>query len=203
MKEYIYEGKDEEKLLNEGLEDLKVTLEEVVTYTTTEKTGLLKKEVKKVHIIKLDDIVDFIKDYLKDITKSMGLDVQMESKIRDSRITIKMFSDDNSILIGKDGKTLKALTTVVKQVVYNEIHTYPYLALDVSDYKEKQDKHLERLAKNIAKEVSKTKEPVTLENMNSYQRRVVHNALSKFKNVYTKSEGEEPNRHVIVYPKED
>ena len=119
------------------------------------------------------------------------------------RLRLICFSNNNSILIGRNGQTLKALTTVVKQVVYNEINEYPYLILDVENYKEKQVKHLERLAKNIAREVAHTKNPVELENMNSYERRVIHNILSDNKYVYTESVGEEPNRHVVVKPKED
>ena len=114
-----------------------------------------------------------------------------------------MYSDNNSILIGKNGQTLQALTTVLKQIVYNEVKQYPYLILDVENYKEKQVKYLERLAKNIAREVAQTKNEVALENMNSYERRIVHNILSENKKVYTISEGEEPNRHVVVKPKED
>ena len=126
-----------------------------------------------------------------------------ESKIRDSQITIKMYSDNNKILIGKNGQTLKALTTVVKQVVYNNIKTYPYIVLDVEDYKEKRIKYLERLAKNLAKEVAETKNPVELENMNSYERRVIHNVLTDNNKVYTESIGEEPERHIVIKPKED
>ena len=63
--------------------------------------------------------------------------------------------------------------------------------------------HLERLAKNIAREVRNTKEPVYMENMNAYERRIVHNVLTNFKGVTTESEGEEPNRHVVVKPTEE
>lgn len=151
----------------------------------------------------MDNIVEYIKDYLKSLTKDMGLDVTFESKIREQQITIKMYSDNNKILIGKNGQTLKALTTVIKQVVYNEIKSYPYLILDVENYKEKQAQYLERLAKNIAREVSQTKEPVELEDMNSYERRIIHNVLTDNPKVYTESIGEEPNRHVVIKPKED
>ena len=71
----------------------------------------------------------------------------------------------------------------------------------VSFIKEKQVKYLERLAKNIAREVKETKEEVALENMNSYERRVIHNILTDNKYVYTESIGEEPNRHVVIKPK--
>ena len=63
--------------------------------------------------------------------------------------------------------------------------------------------NLERTAKRIAKEVVKTKIDVKLDDMNSYERRIIHNALSNFKNISTTSEGEEPNRHIVISYKED
>lgn len=75
--------------------------------------------------------------------------------------------------------------------------------LDASDYKDKQVSHLERLAKNIAREVRNTGREVVMDNMNSYERRIVHNVLTDFNGVTTISEGEEPNRHIIVKPKKD
>ena len=152
----------------------------------------------------MTEVLAFIKHYLENLTKDMGLDVSFETQVREKQITIRMFSDNNNILIGKQGKTLQALTTVVKQVVKNATGCYPYVLLDVSNYKENQEKYLIRTAKTIAKEVEQTKNPVIMENMNSYERRIVHNYISeKFKTVYTESEGEEPNRHIVVKPKED
>lgn len=203
MKIEVFEGKEEKEVLSKALESLNCQEDDVMYYVTKTKGGLLKKEVVSVHIAKYEDIIAFIKEYLSNLTKDMGLDVSFESKIREKQITIKMYSDNNSILIGKNGQTLQALTTVVKQVVYNEIEQYPYLILDVENYKEKQVKYLERLAKNIAREVAQTKNEVALENMNSYERRVIHNILAENNKVYTESVGEEPNRHVVVKPKED
>ena len=198
-----YSGKDETELLNQASEELKIPIDDLIVKKTITKGGLLKKDTITLQVTTLESVVGFIKEYLASITKDMGLNVSFESKIRDNQITIKMYSDNNSILIGHNGQTLKALTTVVKQVVYNEINEYPYLILDVENYKEKQVKYLERLAKNIAREVGQTKNPVELENMNSYERRIIHNILSDNKFVYTESVGEEPNRHVVVKPKED
>ena len=203
MKEYTYEGKDEQELLTKGLEELNLNEGEYFSFSTKTKGGLLKKEVVTVHIIKRDDLIEYVKDFLKTVTSGMELEVEFESKIREDQIIIKMYSDNNNILIGHEGKTLKALTYIVKQLVYNKVGVYPHILLDVENYKEKQEKRLIRLAKNIAREVSKTKNEVVLENMNSYERRIIHNTLGEYKNVYTVSEGEEPNRHVIVKPKED
>ena len=202
MEERIYEGKEQKEVLTKALEELNLTENDVMYYFSKEKAGLLKKEVIKLHLFEVKDVAEFIKEFLTQTTKDMGLDVQFESSIRDKQISIKMYSDNNSILIGHEGKTLKALTQVIKQVVYNKVGEYPYLLLDVENYKAKQEKYLIRLAKNIAKEVGHTKVEVELEDMNSYERRIIHNALTDNKYVYTESTGVEPHRHIVIKPKE-
>ena len=203
MKEIVFSGKTLEEVKSDALKNLGVEESEVYFYVTKTIGWLLKKETVNLHVIIRDDLVDYVKEFLKGITKDMGLDVSFESKVRDEQITIKMYSDNNNILIGKEGKTLQALTTLVKQVIYNKIGEYPYILLDVENYKEKNEERLVRSAKKIAKEVSKTKVEAELENMNSYQRRLIHNALTDFKGVYTESVGEEPNRHIVIKPKEN
>ena len=191
MKEYVYEGKDQEVVLKKVLEDLNVTENDFV-YTKEEVKGkLFKAGTTKYHV------------YLNTLLTEMGLEVKFESNIRDKQINIKMYSNNNPILIGKNGQTLTALTAVCKAAVFARIGVYPYLNLDASDYKDKQVSHLERLAKNIAREVRNTGREVVMDNMNSYERRIVHNVLTDFKGVTTISEGEEPNRHIIVKPKKD
>lgn len=203
MEVYVYEGKKEEEVLKKALTDLNVTENDILLKKEKNKGGLFKSETYKLTIVKITDIQEEIKTFLKDLLNKMDIDVTFESNIREKQITIKMFSDNNAILIGKNGQTLSALSTIVKQCIYNQIGQYPYINLDVENYKDKQIMHLERLAKNIAREVRNTKQPVTMENMNSYERRIVHNVLTNFKGVITESEGEEPNRHVVVKPKED
>ena len=107
---------------------------------------------------------------------------------------------EKNVLIGKDERTLNALTTIIKQSIYNQIGTYYNFVLDVSEYKEKQQFFIERAAKKTAKEVARTKVEAKLEPMNSYERRIVHNVLTNFKGVYTESEGVEPHRYVVIKP---
>ena len=83
-------------------------------------------------------------------------------------------------------------------MLINNYKIYPHIVLDVENYKEKQELNLERLAKKLAREVVKTKVDVKLDNMNSYERRIIHNTLGNNKKVSTISEGEEPNRHVVI-----
>ena len=127
-------------------------------------------------------------------------EVSFESKIREGQINIKLYSSNNSILIGKNGQTLAALQNVIRQRIYSKIGLYPYVLLDVENYKDKQKGYIERLAKNLAREVKKTKRPIEMENMNSYERRIVHNVLAEIKGVTSASEGTEPNRHVVIKP---
>ena len=203
MEVFVYEGKNRDDVLAKALEDLKVQENEVLFKEEKAKGKLFKAETYKFTIIKLTDIQASIKNYLNEILSLMGLEVSFESSIKEKQINIKMYSNNNAILIGKNGQTLSALTTIVKQFVYNQIGLYPYINLDVENYKDKQIYYLEKLAKNIAREVRDTKQEVVMENMNSYERRIVHNVLTDFKGVITESEGEEPNRHVIVKPERD
>ena len=109
-----------------------------------------------------------------------------------------MYSDNNPILIGKNGQTLKALETLMKQKYLKDWNTFFKISLDVEDYKTKRVEYLEKLAIRIAKEVRDSKIDVALDNMNSYERRIVHNKLTDFKGIKTTSEGEEPNRHIVI-----
>jgi spoIIIJ-associated protein len=203
MEVLVYEGKTEEEVLAKALKELNVTDNDVLYKYETQKGKLFKASTIKLSIIKLEDIQSFLKEFLQNLLKQMGLSVNFESSLREKQINIKMYSDNNPILIGKNGQTLTALTTICKQAVFAQIGLYPYLNLDVENYKDKQIMHLERLAKNIAREVRETKKDVIMDNMNAYERRIVHNCLSEFQDISTESEGDEPNRHIVVKIKKD
>ena len=87
-------------------------------------------------------------------------------------------------------------------ILTKEINSNYKFLIDVSDYKEKNDRRIERLAKKLAREVRETKVEVKMDSMNSYQRRLVHNILNNNKYVYTESVGEEPNRCVVIKPRD-
>lgn len=200
MKVVEFEGKILEETIEKALKELNIKENEIIYRSEEIKGGLFKSPSIKLFVVKLEDVQEFIKSYLKEILSGMNIEVNFECKIREEQINVKMYSDNNSILIGKNGQTLKALQIIVKQVIYNKIKMYPYILLDVENYKDSQKYHLERLAKNVAKEVVRTKVPASLENMNSYERRIVHNVLTNFKGITTMSEGEEPNRHIVIKP---
>ena len=203
MKKIVKEGKVLEEILEVIKKENNLADNEFLYTRKEQKGGLFKGSTLVVEAISLSEIQEHLKEFLKELLIKMGLEVTFESMIREGQIIIKMYSNNNPILIGKNGQTLKALETVCKQIIYNEVGTFPYLSLDVEDYKNKQLKRIERLAKNVARDVVKTKVEVTLDSMNSYERRIVHNVLSNFRGVYTESIGEEPNRCVVIKPKDN
>ena len=200
MEKIIKEGKEVEVILEEILSEYNLTKDDIVYTTNSKKGKLFQGSITEVTVYQKKDIVNEIKNYLKEVIENLGLEVSFEVITKDVRTTIKMYSNNDPILIGKEGRTLKALETLAKQKIQNETGIYYKIALDVSDYKDKIIRRIERLAKQTAKEVARTKMPVALDNMSSYERRIVHNVLTDFKGVKTESEGEEPNRHIVIKP---
>lgn len=201
MDKYIYEGRTLEEAINNACEDLKVTPENIIYNIIEEKNSLLKKTVK-IEVIIINEVIDYIKDLIVVITSYMDLKVNLEVRRRDDNILIKIFSNNNGILIGKNGKTISALQNVIKQIIYTRTTHNLHIILDVENYKENRSKNIEYLAKKLAREVAQTKVEVKMDCMNSYERRIVHSALAENKYVYTESIGEEPNRCVVIKPKD-
>ena len=200
MEKLIKEGKEAEVVLEEILTENNLNKEDIVWTSTTKKGKLFQGSIEEVTVYQKKDILEEIKAYLKEVVENMGLEVSFEVIKKDDRTTVKMYSNNDPILIGKNGQTIKALETLVKQKIQNETGIYYKITLDVSNYKDKIVKRLERLGKETAKEVMRTKVPVALDNMTSYERRIIHNVLTDFKGVTSESEGEEPNRHIVIKP---
>lgn len=203
MEKYTFNGKTLEDALEVAYNELNVGKDDIFYKSSEQKGGLFKAKKVEVEVIKKADVDDFIKDFALKITSDMGFQTQIESKVRDGILNITLHSDNNNLLIGKDGKNMAALSTIIRQAVYNELGFFYKFNLDVGEYKLKQQKNIERMAKSVARDVAKSKVEAKLEPMNSYERRIVHNILNDDKYVYTESFGEEPNRYVVIKPRED
>ena len=201
MNKYYFEGKTQEEAISKAINELNIAKENLIINVLEEKNSLLKKTVK-IEVINYNDVIDYIKETIIEITKKMNISVNLEVRRRENNVTIKIFSDHNAVLIGKNGSTIEALQTIIRQIISNEIKEHIGIILDVENYKDKRNKNIEMLAKRVAREVSKTKVETKLDSMNSYERRIVHEILSENKYVYTESVGEEPNRCVVIKPKE-
>lgn len=132
----------------------------------------------------------------------MDLEVTIEISFNDDdSIDINLVGGDMGVLIGKRGQTLDSLQYLISLVANKEGGKYFRVKLDTENYRERRKATLESLAKNIAYKVKRTRRPVSLEPMNPYERRIIHSTLQNDKYVSTKSEGEEPFRHVVVFMK--
>ena len=204
MEKHRYIGKTKEEAINLAKEELQEVEENLfIKEIEVVEGGLFKKGKVEIEVIEKREVVKDIKDYLVNLLKNMGYSVNIEIKNKEEVPKYVIFSDNDALLIGKNGKNLKALSTVVNGYLNAELgRTYKFI-IDVNEYKEKREHNLERLAKRIAREVATTKVDAKLDPMNSYERRIIHNILGNNKRVYTESEGEEPNRYIVIKAKED
>lgn len=196
MKVVTFVG-NQEKIIKKASEELNASIIEIF-YNIVEENSILKKS--KIVACTKFDVAEEVENYLKKIIKGLGIEVDFQKEILDNKIILIMSSSNNNILIGKNGRTLESLKTLATAYIYNNYGLKIYLLLDVEDYQEIRKKRLESMAIKIAKEVKSTNIETTLENMNSYERRIIHNALKDFNGVTTESIGDEPNRHVIIKP---
>jgi len=204
MEKHSYTG----KTFEEAVEAAKLELQEVeenliINEKEVTKAGLFKSKKVEIEVIEKRELNKYLKTYLTKLLKDMGYTANIEMKLKNDVPNYIIYSDNDSLIIGKNGKNLVALTTVLNQVIKKETGKNYRVLVDVNDYKEKKEQRVERLAKKLAREVAATKTEVIMDSMNSYERRVVHNILSNNKRVYTESIGEEPDRKVVIKPKED
>lgn len=197
------EGKNKEELLNKYLVENNISINEIYIKEEMVEKGLFKSKKVILELVKKEDVKNYIKEYLDNISKTMGLMINSEIRENDGVYSILLLSDNNNILIGKEGRTLNAIQLLLYQSLTNQLGLKLKINLDVSNYKDKKLKRIEREVKKIMHEVEKTKIEAKLDSMNSYERRLVHTIVSENENLETESFGENPNRYVVIRYKEN
>lgn len=142
-----------------------------------------------------------IKAFLDSMFGAMSMEVNADITFDDEENTVNvdLTGDNMGVLIGKRGQTLDSIQYLTSLVINKNSEKYVRVKLDTENYRKRRKETLESLAKNIAYKVKRSRRPVSLEPMNPYERRIIHSALQADKFVSTRSEGEEPFRHVVVY----
>ena len=189
---YKFESDTEENCRLKCLDELDVYNNEIITKEYEEEDKYIMEVVKK------EDVKNYIKSFLEKVTTEMGLETRFEINEDEEVFSVKMFSNNNPILIGKDGRTLTSLQALLRQSISNQIKFNIKINLDASNYKIKKERFFEKDIKNIINDVMKTKDEVKLDAMNSYKRRIVHSICSEYYNIETESFGEEPERYVVI-----
>ena len=193
-----YTAKTVEDAIKLATEELGIAEIDLVFQIIEEKNGLFSKKAT-IQVYELSDAIEYANQYIKDVIQSLGIsDVEAKSSLEDDVIRIEINTNHNPILIGKNGVTLQALNEIVRLAVSSNFKRRYRILLDVGEYKDKKYSHIASIARKAAKEVQKTKIDVTLNPMPSDERRIVHNALSRFSHIRTESFGEGRNRAVTI-----
>lgn len=142
-----------------------------------------------------------IKAFLDSMFGAMSMEVNVDITFDDEEnsVNVDLSGDNMGVLIGKRGQTLDSIQYLTSLVINKNSEKYVRVKLDTENYRKRRKETLESLAKNIAYKVKRSRRPVSLEPMNPYERRIIHSALQSDRFVSTRSEGEEPFRHVVVY----
>ena len=161
-----------------------------------------EKPAKPVREIPEEEKAELIKraeEFLKDVFASMKIEAAVTLNFsEDNTLNIDLAGEDMGILIGKRGQTLDSLQYLTSLVVNKGTEEYVRVKVDTENYRSRRRDTLEKLARNIAFKVKRSRRPVALEPMNPYERRIIHSALQNDRYVTTHSEGEEPYRKVVV-----
>lgn len=158
-----------------------------------------KKERRELHVDE-EQVKKAAAEFLGQVFGAMGMEVSVESRFdaAEGELQVMLAGADMGILIGKRGQTLDSLQYLVSLVVNKDTEGYLRVKLDTENYRERRRETLETLARNISYKVKRTRRPVSLEPMNPYERRIIHSALQNDRFVVTRSEGEDPYRHVVI-----
>ena len=198
-----FTGKTVDDALTEAAIKLETTSDKI-DYEVIEKgsSGILGfgSKLAKIKARKKNNIEDIAVEFLNKVFNAMNLAVNIDVTVNmeDKMVDIELSGNEMGVLIGKRGQTNDSLQYLVSLVINKESEDYLRVKVDTENYRARRKTTLEELAKNIAYKVKRTKRAVSLEPMNPYERRIIHSALQNDKYVTTKSEGEEPYRHIIV-----
>ncbi len=199
-------GKTVEEAVSEALKELNISRDdaeiEIIEEGSRGFLGVFGAKDAVVKVKRKFDPERIAKTFLKEMFIAMGLIVNIETKLKDKQLQIKISGDDMGIIIGKRGQTLDSLQYLVNLVVNKGTAPYISVTLDTENYRERRKETLESLAHNLARKVRHTGKNVVLEPMNPYERRIIHSALQSDRYVTTYSEGEEPYRNVVIALKE-
>ncbi|MCL1845113.1 MAG: protein jag [Defluviitaleaceae bacterium] len=155
----------------------------------------------KVRVERKPEPIQAVKDFLREVTLAMGLDVKIEANQKDKNLYVNLTCEHMGILIGKRGQTLDALQYITNLAVGRHGELQMGVVIDTENYRRRRRDTLESLARTISRKVRDTRQSVKLEPMTRFERHVIHTMLQNDRNVKTHSDGNEPYRHVVISPK--
>lgn len=198
MKKYEYIAKTFEDAKEKAIKELKIKEKEAYFYEEEEASGLFKGKKAKVTVILKSEILEYSKEFIKEMINKMGIEANLEAKIREDSINLNIISDSNAILIGKNGRIVDSMQILLRSSIQNKTGFRTNVLVDVGSYKEQKNNDLEYRVQRMAEDVKRTGMEIKLDPMNSYERRIVHNVCNSVEGIITESNGEEPFRYIVI-----
>ncbi|AGA70915.1 putative RNA-binding protein [Desulfitobacterium dichloroeliminans LMG P-21439] len=181
-----------------GVERDRVKIEVLEEPTKKGLFGLLGTTPAKVRVSYEDSPGEIASVFLKDVCHSMGVNAEFNCSQMGQHWLVNITGEELGILIGRRGDTLEALQYLTNLAVSKQLSEKVRIIVDVEGYRQRREETLVRLAKRLSDKVKRTGTRVVLEPMNPHERRIIHTALQEETHISTFSEGEEPNRKVVI-----
>ena len=204
-----FEGRNKDEAVKKGLAALNLTIDQVrIEYIDDGKASFFGFKAGKPAKIKIyyeekeSEFAESTCEFMEGLFENMGLDVIINFDKEDNeKLVLKLSSQNSGIIIGKRGKTLEALQFIVNIAMNKGTKEWKKIVLDIEGYRDKREEALRRLALKVAERVRKTRKPKILEEMNPFERRLIHITLQDVPDIDTISEGEGVFKRVKVYLK--
>lgn len=208
-------AKTVEEAIRKGLEELKVSRDDVIIEILEEPTsggvlGILSAKLAKVRLTVDKKISDEqaektkkkISEILDNIFKITGeQDIKYTIEKNNNQVILFIKGDNVAHLIGYKGKTIESLQSLLNSILQREDEDYAKVFVEINDYKKQKEEKLKRLANKMADNVIRFRKPIRLEPMSAYERLIIHTELANRADVETESFGEEPRRRVVIKKK--
>ncbi|WP_103981750.1 RNA-binding cell elongation regulator Jag/EloR [Helcococcus massiliensis] len=193
----------EEEIIEEQEEKEETIYRSDLEKTLNTRELLFSGEAKEVtDNDSLVEVAEKVKQNLEDLLIKMHIEAKVSYETaRDNIINLELSDiseNDTGIVIGAKGETLNALQYILSFLTNNKTSNFYRITLNAGNYRDRKKANIENNAKRVAYKVLKTKKPIALKAMNSYERRIVHTALQSYKEIETVSTGKFPNRKVVV-----
>jgi len=201
-----FSGKTEKEIIDSALDTLKLKEDQVV-FDFENKGGIFSfgKKDLTAKVSFEDDLLfgNRCLMFVKELLEKMDIEAKIYLiEEDDEKIIIEIESPDSALIIGKQGKNLEAIQTIVNVALNRNSNIWTKVIIDIGNYRARKEKMLKKIALTAAMQVRKTKENVLLEPMNPFERRIIHMTLKEEKNIETESEGEGLVKRVKVFYKE-
>lgn len=193
-----YEAKTLEEVIQLACQDLGVTPDQLTYEIIEEKKGLFSKKVV-IECYTQDMVREYLEDFVRKTLTNMEFEVETISYIQDGRIYCNVNTNNNSILIGKNGVILRALNFIAKNAIHNTFKKRIEMSIDINGYKESRYKKMTSMAKRIGKQVLRSKIDVKLDPLPADERKVIHQVIADMDpHLKTESKGEGKNRFITI-----